>query len=489
MAIEGTWLLPVAHLLTLAILASGAAYNLLHLIQLGMAWAAIRARPPVVDAALLMSRYGSIAPGISVVAPAYNEERTIVESARSMLSLDYPNYDVIIVNDGSTDATLDILKREFELVRVDEPAEIWLEHRPVLAVYRSRSADRLWVMDKLNGGKADAQNAAICLSRSSHFCVVDGDTILERDALLRAVQPFLDEPDRMIAVGGTLRIANGLDVKARRVGKIRVSDRFLPRVQIVEYLRSFLMGRLAWSRINTLMIVSGAFGMFRRDVVMEIGGYTSGSLGEDLNLVVRLHRHMLEHRRRYKIGFVAEPMCWTEVPETLRVLGRQRARWQNGGLECFFANIRMALNPRYGRVGILGFGHMILVDVLGPLLEVAGYFTIPLFWYLEVLSLEHLVAFCMLVFGLGTFTSLASLLLAELQLRPYPDRRDLLKLAAAAVLENFGYRQLHNFWRMWGWWQYLTSQRSWGEMPRIGFAPGNRSPQLTLPAIADAQPA
>ena len=468
---EWQWLLPAAQLITWVILASGILQNLLYILQLLMAAAAIRNRPPVADAALLRERYWSIAPRISVVAPAYNEARTIVESARAMLSLDYPDYDVLIVNDGSTDATLEILTAAFALVRVDEPAEVWLKHRPVRGVYRSASAERLWVIDKINGGKADAQNAAICLSRSDYFCVVDGDTILEREALLRAIQPFLDEPDRTIAVGGTLRIANGIDVRAGRVGDIRVSDRFLPRVQIVEYLRSFLMGRLAWSRINALMIVSGAFGLFRRDVVMDIGGYTTGSLGEDLDIVVRLHRRMLELGRRYRIAFVPEPMCWTEVPETQKVLARQRARWQNGALECFFDNLRMGLNPRYGRVGTLGFGHIIVVDVLGPVLEVAGYFTIPLFWYFGVLSVEHLIAFCLLVFGLGTFTSLASLLLAEMQLRPYPDRRDLLKLSSAAILENFGYRQLHNFWRLWGWWQYLTAQKSWGEMPRVGFAP------------------
>lgn len=464
--------MPAAHLVTWVILGTGILQNLLYIVQLLMAAAAIRNRPPVVDAGLLRERYWSIAPRISVIAPAYNEALTIVESARSMLSLDYPDFEILIVNDGSTDATLDILTREFELVPVEEPAEVWLSHRPVLGVYRSRAAANLWVIDKVNGGKADAQNAAICLSRSDYFCVVDGDTILEREALLRAVQPFLDEPDRTIAVGGTLRIANGLDIRGGQVRDIRVSDRFLPRVQIVEYLRSFLMGRLAWSRINALMIVSGAFGLFRRDVVMEIGGYTTASMGEDLDIVVRLHRRMLEMGRQYRIAFVPEPMCWTEVPETLKVLGRQRARWQNGALECYFDNFRMSLNPRYGRVGVLGFGHIIVVDVIGPLLEVAGYFTIPLFWYFGVLSAEHLIAFCLLVFGLGTFTSLASLLLAEMQLRPYPDRRDLLKLSSAAILENFGYRQLHNFWRVRGWWQYLTADKSWGEMPRVGFAKG-----------------
>jgi cellulose synthase/poly-beta-1,6-N-acetylglucosamine synthase-like glycosyltransferase len=466
---EPVWV-HIAQFLTLIITASAVLQNLLHLTQLAISAHAIGRRPALADAARLEQRYGSLAPGVSIVAPAYNEGRTIIASVRSMLTLRYPVYDVIIVNDGSTDDTLALLHQEFDLMLVSEPLELHLAHRPVLAVYRSRIDERLFVVDKVNGGKADAQNAGISLSRHAHFCIVDGDTILERGALIRAVQPFIDDPDRTIAVGGTLRVANGLKVDEGRVRHVRVSDRFLPRVQIVEYLRSFLMGRLAWSRVNTLMIISGAFGLFRRDVVMEIGGYTTGSLGEDLDLVVRLHRHMIETGREYRIDFVSDPACWTEVPQSLRVLGRQRARWQNGALECFFSNKRMAFNPRYGRVGLLGFGHMLIVDLVGPLLEVLGYFALPLFWFFGVLSIEHLIAYTALVFGLGTFTSIASLMLAEFQLRPYPQLGDLMKLGSAAVLENFGYRQLHNFWRVWGWWQYLTSQKSWGDMPRVGFA-------------------
>jgi cellulose synthase/poly-beta-1,6-N-acetylglucosamine synthase-like glycosyltransferase len=485
------FLLAVAQAITLVIFASAALQNLLHIVQLVIATAAIRERPPIAQADLLHSRYGPIAPPISVVAPAFNEQTTILASVRSMLGLHYPDYDVIVVNDGSTDATLAVLAAEFALERVVEPMELLLTHRPVRGIYRSRSDPRLWVIDKLNGGKADAQNAGISLSRATHFCIVDGDTILETDALIRAVQPFLDDPERVIAVGGTLRIANGLSAQSGQVRQIRLSDRFLPRVQVVEYLRSFLMGRLAWSRINALLIISGAFGLFRRDVVVEIGGYTTGSLGEDLDIVVRLHRHMIEARRDYRIGFVPDPACWTEVPQSLRVLGRQRTRWQQGALECFFQNKRMALNPAYGRVGLLGFGHMIVVDLLGPVLEVLGYLCIPLFWWFGALSTEALIAYTALVFGLGTFTSIASLMLAEFQLRPYPRVEDLLKLGSAAVLENFGYRQLHNFWRLRGWLHYLTAQHSWGEMPRIGFAPGSEGapdgpPANMLPQSRDS---
>ena len=463
---EPFWI-DAAEAVTAVIFASAILQNFVMIAQLAIAASALRARP-VVDSVLLERRSRGLLPSISVIAPAFNEERTILVSLRSMLSLNYEKLEIIIVNDGSSDATFAKLATAYDLAPILEPLPVLLPHKPVRGVYRSRVDDRLIVIDKVNGGKADAQNAAINLSRASHFCIVDGDTILERDALLRAAQPFLEDP-RTIAVGGALRVANGLDIRDGRVEGVRVSSRFLPRVQIVEYLRSFLMARLAWTQLNALMIISGAFGLFRRDVVVEIGGYATGSLGEDLDIVVRLHRHMLERRRDYRIGFVPEPACWTEVPESLTVLGRQRSRWQVGALQCFFQNKRMALNPRYTWVGTLGFGHIILVDLLGPILEVLGYFTLPLFWLFGALSWTHLAAFAALVFGLGTFTSIASLMLAEFQLRPYPAPGDLAKLGSAAILENFGYRQLHNFWRLRGWWHYLTSQNSWGEMPRLGF--------------------
>jgi cellulose synthase/poly-beta-1,6-N-acetylglucosamine synthase-like glycosyltransferase len=470
--VTGDWradAIQVAQAITWVVLASGVIQNLLQIAQLCVAAATLHRRPPVSDPALLWQRYGDVAPAITMIAPAFNEEATIVSSVRSMLALRYPDYEVIIVNDGSTDGTLALLEREFDLLPESPFYEPLLPHQPIRAIYRSAAFGRLRVIDKVNGGKADAQNAAINLSGTPLFCVVDGDSLLEQDALIRAVQPFVDEPERMIAVGGSLRIANGSPIRDGQVRQVDVPHKLLPRIQIVEYLRSFLMARLAWSQINCLMIISGAFGLFRKDVVVEVGGYTAGSMGEDLDIVIRLHRHMRDSRREYRIGFVPEPMCWTEVPESLRVLSRQRARWQNGALDCFFRYRGMALNPRYGRVGLLGFSQMIVVDLVGPVVEVLGYFTIPLFWALGVLSYESLVAYIAIVFGMGMFVSIASLLLAEMQLRPYPRPLHLLELGSAAILENFGYRQLHNFWRLRGYWQYLRSSREWGEMPRIGF--------------------
>lgn len=469
----GDWradLLQLAHVITIIVLVSGVVQNLLQIIQLGIAAATLRERPPVQDPLLIWQRYSEVAPPITIIAPAYNEQTTILGTIQSMLSLRYPQFDVIIVNDGSTDGTLDLLIREFQLIPSTEPYHPLLKHRPIRTIYQSTTHEQLRVIDKVNGGKADAQNAGVNLAANPLFCVVDGDSVLEQDALLRAVQPFVDDPQRVVAVGGALRITNGSRMKSGQVRQVDVPHKLLPRIQIIEYFRSFLTARLAWSEINTLMIISGAFGLFRRDAVNEIGGYTTGSMGEDLDIVIRLHRHMLRAKRDYRIAFVPDAMVWTEVPETLKVLSRQRARWQNGALDCFFRYRHMAFNPRYGRVGLLGFGQMVVVDIVGPLIEVLGYFTIPLFWVFGALSYESLVAYVALVFGIGMFVSIASLLLAETQLRPYPHPLHVLELGSAAILENFGYRQLHNFWRLRGCWQYLRSKNEWGEMPRVGFA-------------------
>ncbi|MEO4002019.1 glycosyltransferase [Mesorhizobium sp. CAU 1732] len=441
-----------------------------YLLQLVIAAYALSRRPPVARSSLLWYRYGDIAPPISLVVPAYNEQMNIVESVHSMLSLEYPAYEVIVVNDGSKDETLKRLIDAFELVSVRRPFEETLKHEPIRGIYASPRSDRLFVVDKSNGGKADAQNAGINVSRAPIFCVIDGDSILEPDALLRAVQPFIEDPERTIAVGGTIRIANNSTIESGRVKTVRLPKKILPLFQVVEYLRAFLMARLAWSHVNTLMLVSGAFGVFRRREAIAVGGFTKGSMGEDLDFVIKLHRYMLDNKKEYRIEFIPEPVCWTEAPETLAVLARQRSRWQRGALEVFFRYRSMLFNPRYGRVGFLGFGHILVVDVLGPIMEVLGYILMPLFWLMGVLSTEHMLAYTALVFVYGVFVSVASLILEELELKRFPRPRDLAILTLAAVAENFGYRQLNNFWRVKGYWQYLRADNNWGEMTRTGFS-------------------
>lgn len=464
------WMVASAEAIALVVIVAGLLQIVFYFVLLLYAGAALGTRPPVPRSATLWRRYSEQAPAISVLAPAFNEELTIVESTRSLLALQYPDFEVIVINDGSKDGTLARLVSEFGLEQVDRFVDRSVEHAPIRGFYASPRLPRLLVVDKENGGKADALNAGLNCTRTALFCAIDADSILESDALLRVVRPFIDEPDLTIAAGGTIRIANGCKVDSGRISDIKLPRNFLALVQIVEYLRAFLMARVGLGKMQALTVISGAFGLFRRRQVVEVGGYSHGTVGEDMELVLKLHRLMREAKRDYRIDFIAEPVCWTECPDTLSVLGRQRARWQRGALECFVKHKDMLFNPRYGRIGIVGFGHILLVDVLGPLLEVLGYILVPLLWALGLLALPWLLAFLAVTFMFGVSLSIATLVLEEIQLRRFPKARELAVLAVIAVLENFGYRQLSNLWRLQGWWQFIRKQQSWGTMTRKGFS-------------------
>lgn len=463
------WMLDAAQWIALVVIVTGLAQTAFYIVQLAYAATALSTRPPVPRGATLWRRYSDQAPPIAVIAPAFNEELTVVESVRSLLALHYPNFEVLLVNDGSRDGTLERVIDEFGLKNVGRFVDTSVEHKSIRGFYASPDLPRLLVIDKENGGKADALNAGINAARSSLFCAIDADSILEPDALLRVVRPFIDHPDRTIAVGGTIRIANGCTIDAGRVTAVRLPRNFLALVQIMEYLRAFLMARLALGRMQALTVISGAFGLFSRQRVVEVGGYSHATVGEDMELVIKLHRHMRDQRLPYRIDFIAEPVCWTECPEDLGVLGRQRARWQRGALECFVKHKDMCFNPRYGRIGFVGFGQIVLVDVIGPLVEVLGYFLVPLLYWLKLLALPWLLAFLAVTFTFGIFISALTLILEEVQLRRFPRSRELAVLAVIAVVENLGYRQLSNFWRLRGWWQFVRREQGWGAMTRKGF--------------------
>jgi cellulose synthase/poly-beta-1,6-N-acetylglucosamine synthase-like glycosyltransferase len=463
----------VAQWIALFVIAVGLSQNLLSLFQLGFAYHALRQRRVEPRSSALYGRMSEVALPISLLAPAFNEEATIVESVRSLLALEYPQFEVLVVNDGSKDATLAVMIDAFELRPVARAFESPVPHKPVRGVYGSPRFPNLIVVDKVNGGKADALNAGISLCRTPLFCAIDADSILEPDALLRVVQPFVDDPQRTIAAGGTIRIANGCKVRAGRVVEVGLPKKLLPLLQVMEYLRAFLMARLAWSEVNALILISGAFGIFRRAEAVEVGGYTLGTVGEDLEIIVKLHRLMREQGRDYRISFIPEPVCWTEAPETLAVLGRQRSRWQRGALETFSKHKGMMLHRRYGRIGFVGIGNMLLVDVLGPVVEVLGYLLVPVFWALGLLDVSYLVAFIAITFTFGITVSVGSLILEELELKRVTGPAGLLALLGTAIVENFGYRQLNNLWRIRGWWQFLRKSEAWGTMTRRGFATAN----------------
>ncbi len=403
---------------------------------------------------------------VSVLVPAYNEEATIASSVRSMLQLNYPEYEVIVINDGSKDGTMDALRREFGLEPFPEAYWQRLAVKPVRGVYRSKMHPTLRVIDKENGGKADALNAGINASRYPLFCGVDADSVLERVSLRKVVEPFLEDP-RTIASGGTVRIANGCTVDSGFLTSVGLPRNPLALFQIVEYLRAFLFGRLGWSPLNAVLIISGAFGVFRKDVVVNAGGYRTDTVGEDMELIVRLHRLYRTGNIPYRIVFVPDPVCWTEAPETLRVLKSQRVRWQRGLAESLFLNIGLLFHPRGGAAGWLAFPFMAVFEWMGPLIEVAGYVFMILAFFTGLVSLEAFMTFMLVAFGFGLILSVSSLLLEELSFHIYPKPRQIVVLLLVVVLENFGYRQLNSAWRLWGLLLWIfRSKARWGEMTR-----------------------
>jgi cellulose synthase/poly-beta-1,6-N-acetylglucosamine synthase-like glycosyltransferase len=460
---------PAVTALAIGIIAVGAIQNLLYLVQLVVAFFALRARPPLSGRQEVWTQLSDSTMPISLLVPAFNEEATIVESVRSLLALTYPNFEIIVINDGSADRTVERMIDAFAMEPVVRAFDPVVPHKPIRQLYGSSRHPKLFVVDKGNGGKADALNAGINLARMPLVCAIDADSLLESDSLLRAVQPFAEDPTDVLAVGGTIRIINGCTVRAGRVASIGLPNNLLALFQIVEYLRAFLMARLAWSTLDALMLVSGAFGIFKRSAVVAVGGYSHGTVGEDIELIVKIHRLSHEHGIEGEVRFVPDPVCWTEVPESLRVLGRQRRRWQRGALETFFKHIRMLGNPRYGAAGLIGFPYIFLSDVLGPGLEVLGYFLLPVLWGVGVLDWQYFLAFLALTFVFGVFVSVGSLILEELELHRYPRPTDLARLTAIAVIENFGYRQLNNIWRIAGSWQFLRGAKEWGRMERRGF--------------------
>ena len=407
------------------------------------------------------------APPVSLIVPAYNEEATIAASVRSFLALRYPQFEIVVVNDGSADRTIEVLKEEFGLRESDQPVRMQLQTQPLKAVYTSAS-ENIVVVDKANGGKADALNTGICVANYPLVCCIDADIILEEDALLRVARPMIESSD-VVAVGGIVRVANGCKVDAGRVVDVSTPKKSLPNYQIVEYLRAFLAGRTGWSAMNALLIISGAFGMFRRRDVIASGGYAHDTVGEDMEIVTRMHRTLRRAKRRYRISFVPDPVAWTEFPATWRVLRRQRDRWHRGLIDTLLRNRRMFMNPRYGAVGMLAMPYFVFFEMLGPVIELAGYAALVLGLTLGVLNWEFAVLFFMVAVGLGVILSVSAVLLEELRRRRSPRWSDLAKLTLYGLLENFGYRQLNTLWRALAIVSFLRKNQSWGSMERRGF--------------------
>jgi len=413
---------------------------------------------------------------VSVIVPAFNEGPGIVQSIRSLLSLRYPVFEVVVVNDGSTDSTLAQLIEAFDLRPSKAVFRRSIPTLPIRGIYRSAVQPKLVVIDKVNGKKADAMNAGLNISRYPLFCAVDGDSILEKDALLKVVRPFLEDPERTIGAGGIIRLSNGCVVREGQVAAVGIPKNWIARFQILEYLRAFLGGRLGMSMMRSTLIVSGAFGIFRKDVAMACGGYRAASITEDMDLVIRMQKHMHEQKKPYRIQYIPDPICWTEAPEDLRVLARQRSRWHRGLIQTLVRFRRMLFNPRYGVAGLFAMPFYAVFEMAGPYIECLGYLLFLSHLALGQVNYPFAVTFFFVAVFYGTFVSLLAILLEELSAHRYPKVKDILTLTAAGILENLFYRQYLSVVRAWSLVDYLKGKNEWGAMEKRGFAKAGQTP-------------
>ncbi len=413
-----------------------------------------------------------LTPPVSVIVPAHNEEAVIVESVRAMLALQYSEFEVVVVDDGSTDATFARLRDAFDLQRIERA----IPHQvptigEITAVYAPLSGEPLVVVRKTSSGRrSDAVNAGIDLARYPLVCMVDADSILDEKALLHVVKPFVDDPEHVVAAGGVIRIANGASIYRGRVEEAKQSSKWLVRIQTVEYVRSFLLGRLGWSRLGSLLIISGAFGVFRRDVVIDAGGLDLHSLGEDAELVTTIHEHLRDKGRSYRIVFVPDPVCWTEAPESLSQLATQRRRWSRGLAQLLRKHRTMIANRRYGSVGLLALPYYVAFELLGPVVEAFSLFALAAGLATGAVTPWFAALFALAAVGYGLIVSLCALAIEEFAFHRYHRWSDLHRSFAAALAENLGYRQLHAWWRLRGIYDEVRGREgNWGVMVRQGF--------------------
>jgi poly-beta-1,6-N-acetyl-D-glucosamine synthase len=412
------------------------------------------------------------APGISVLAPAFNEAATIKENVKSLLAINYNNFEVIVINDGSKDDTLTVLKDEFDLEPIDNPVTITIACSDIKNVYRSRHSafKKLLVVDKINGGKADALNAGINVATRPYIVCIDVDCIMDKDVLLKLAKPYLQQSTkRVIATGGVVRIANSCEIKGGKIIKVRAPENMLARIQVLEYLRAFTLGRMAWSKLDGLLLISGAFGMFDKAIVIAAGGYNHRTVGEDMELVVRMRRYMIERKEPYEVQFIPEPLCWTEVPESYSILRRQRSRWTRGTMETLWIHKRMMFNPKYGVLGLLSYPYWLIYEYLAPWIESFGIIYSIILMICGLINWHYFFGLLILVYCFALFFSALALFTEYNTFRKYSDVKDVLRLTLAAIVEPFIFHPFTVYAAIHGNIEKWRGKTSWGTMTRKGF--------------------
>jgi cellulose synthase/poly-beta-1,6-N-acetylglucosamine synthase-like glycosyltransferase len=443
-------------------------------------------------------------PRVTLLVPAYNEEVTICDSINSLLRLRYPSFEIVICNDGSKDKTVDVLLRQFHFVRTELDYDDQLASAKIKGFYEVRGPlpeglKRLVLIDKENGGKADALNAAINVAQGEFVTSMDADSLLTPDALLLAARPIVDDREGIVAVGVQVGISNGSLVEDGRVVEMRLPKAWIARFQIVEYMRSFAQGRVAFAELGSLLVLSGVFALMRRDLVVAIGGFLTKTMRakvgieycgagahtvcEDMEIVVRLHRYLLDKKLPGKITILPFATAWTEAPENYKDIGKQRSRWYRGLLEVLNYHRSMIGNPRYRQIGLFSLPYQVVFEAAAPLIECAGYIILLATLVLGVLSLKSLLTFLALASAINLCLSALSVMLciysersagaggAGLALFKYERLRDVLVLLGAGFISNFGYRQYLVAWQLKGLWDFLKGKQGWDKFARKGFAP------------------
>lgn len=424
-----------------------------------------------VDYSVILS--SPFAPSISIIAPAYNESLTIEANIRALLSLFYHDFEVIIVNDGSKDDSLEKMIKTYDLEKVDFAIHYKIESKRIRGIYKSKkeSYHNLLVVDKENGGKADALNAGINIARNDYFVAIDVDSIIESDALLKLTKPFLEETDRkIIATGGVVRIANSCVIEGGQIIQVNLPRKILPGFQVLEYTRAFLMGRMAWSKLNGLLLISGALGLFDKQIVIECGGYYHKTVGEDMELVVRMRRHMVEKKIKYTVAYIPDPLLWTEAPDTFDILGRQRNRWTRGTIDTLLIHKKLFFNPKYGLMGLLSYPFWFFFEWLAPLIEAAGLIYFFFIVFLGDPNWTFILSLFAFVYGFAVFISTYAILFEEMTFHRYERKTDVIKLFLLAWIEPLMYHPITAWWALKGNWDYFVLKKSgWGGMVRKGF--------------------
>ena len=406
---------------------------------------------------------------ISLLVPAYNESATIVDSVKNLLSLDFPEYELIVINDGSKDNTLALLIEAFGLIPFPQPYKKSLPTEEIIEVYRSGRDIRLIVLDKNNGGKADALNAGVNVSSYPVVVTIDADSILEKSSLIKIIYSFVSDPT-CVAVGGIVRVGSGCEIVDGQLREIGLSKNPIVALQTTEYLRAFLTGRLGFDVMGMLLIISGAFGAFQKNALIEVGGYTRHCVGEDMELVIKLHKMLHQKKRKYSVRFLPDPICWTQPPEHLSDLKKQRKRWHVGLIDSLLKHKDMVFNPKYGRIGMICLPYYWIFELLGPVIETFGYLFIPISFLLGVVNVWFMISFFLVAVLYGTILSVGALLLEENTFRKYPDLRQLLRLFFFSFVDNFGYRQINTVYKVEAMFGFRKNKSRWGELKRQGFS-------------------